>query len=121
MKTQIRWTEEEDKILLNFIKDNPGNLQEAYRRTSAATGRTVAVTQYHWQYVLRKKVEVFQLSSGSKSVVNTKNTPKKIENISDMSASDLCKLLILKLETKKYCLENMIDGLKAFLTHNEEL
>ena len=121
MKTQIRWTEEEDKILLDFIKDNPGNLQEAYRRTSAATGRTIAATQYHWQCVLRRKVEAFQLSSESKSVVNTKNTLKKIENISDMSASDICKLLILKLETKKGCLENMINNLKTFLTYKEEL
>lgn len=35
MKKRIKWTEEEDKILVQAIKANPHNKQKAFRQTAA--------------------------------------------------------------------------------------
>lgn len=89
-------------------------------KTASDTGRTLSAVQNRWYGVLKHRTETFLLKSDKVENINTKNVLRKT-SVEDMSASDLCKLLILKLEAKKICLENMIDSLKTLLTYKEEL
>jgi hypothetical protein len=34
----VKWTAEHDRILINYVKENPFNRNEAFRKTSAETG-----------------------------------------------------------------------------------
>ena len=120
METSTRWSEEDDKVLITYIQENPDNLVSAFKRTAFATGKTVSAVQNRWYGILKHRTEIFLLKSDKAENINTKNVLRKT-SIEDMSASDLCKLLILKLETKKVCLENMIDNIKTFLTYKEKL
>lgn len=119
----IKWTKEEDAVLFEEVKKSPENLTEAFRRaTKLLNGKRTFDSVFSRYYWLRKRgVEIFTLSSGPVAVVNTKNVQRKTVSVEEMTASELCTILILKLQAKKHCLENMIEGLETFLKYKEEL
>lgn len=120
MKTSTKWSEENDKILITHVQESPDNLVSAFNKTALDLGRTVSAVQNRWYGILKHRTKTFLLKSDKTENINTKNILRRT-SIEDISVSDLCRLLILKLEPKKVCLENVIDGLKTFLTHKEEL
>lgn len=123
METRTKWTREEDAVLLEEVRKSPENLTEAFRRTTRLLNgkRTFdsVFSRYYW--MKKRGVEMFTLSSGPVTVVNTKNVLRKTVSVEEMTASELCTILILKLQSKKHCLENMIEGLESFLKYKEEL
>lgn len=48
MSTFRRWTEDEEKVVISKIEENPNNLQRAFREASLEIGRTPATIGYRW-------------------------------------------------------------------------
>lgn len=55
-----RWTEEEDRILLQQIDAFPHNLSKCFMVVAEITGRSKGAVQAHWYTVLSKKPEVWK-------------------------------------------------------------
>lgn len=43
MSTLRKWTEDEEKVVISKIEENPNNLQKAFREASLEIGRTPAL------------------------------------------------------------------------------
>lgn len=52
MKTRNRWTDEEDKILVQVIKANPHNKAEAFRETAKKVNHSKKCCSNRWYQVL---------------------------------------------------------------------
>lgn len=55
MATRRRWTEEEDRVLLSKIRENPGNLKQAFIETAEELGRNPQGVTTRWYKVLAPK------------------------------------------------------------------
>jgi len=54
------WTTESNKILLDKVKNNPGNLSEAFRDTAKEIGRTYDAVAYHYYSILKPQMQKTQ-------------------------------------------------------------
>lgn len=52
MATRKKWTDEEDKILVQAIKANPHNKQQVFREIAEKTGHTVTSCSSRWYTIL---------------------------------------------------------------------
>lgn len=48
MTTRRKWTEEEDRVLLSKIQENPGNLKQVFMETAEELGRNFPGVQSRW-------------------------------------------------------------------------
>ena len=55
MSTRRRFTEEEDKVILSKISENPGNVAQCLRELSAELNRSYSTLQTRWYKILSKK------------------------------------------------------------------
>lgn len=63
-----RYTAEEDSVIINCIKDNPANLEHAYKKASSLLeNRTPAAICYRWQNTLKKRSDVNAISVVSRA------------------------------------------------------
>lgn len=46
MSTLRKWTENEEKVVISKIEENPNNLQKAFREASLEIGRTPAAIEF---------------------------------------------------------------------------
>ena len=80
MANGIKWTDEENKILVQAIAANPHNLSEAIKEASKKLNRTYKACKQHWYAVLSPKnnptkVGISFISIGSESIYkNRKNS-----------------------------------------------
>lgn len=80
MAKGVKWTDEENKILVQAIAANPHNLSEAIREASRNLNRTYKACKQHWYLALSPKnnptkVGISFVSVGSNSVYkNRKNS-----------------------------------------------
>ena len=80
MAKGVKWTDEENKILVQAIAANPHNLSEAIRKASKNLNRTYKACSQHWYLALSPKnnptkVGISFVSVGSNSVYkNRKNS-----------------------------------------------
>lgn len=80
MAKGVKWTDEENKILVQAITANPHNISEAIREASKNLNRTTKACKHHWYSVLSPKnnptkVGISFVSVGSNSVYkNRKNS-----------------------------------------------
>lgn len=80
MAKGVKWTDEENKILVQAIAANPHNLSEAIREASKNLNRTYKACKQHWYLALSPKnnptkVGISFVSVGSNSVYkNRKNS-----------------------------------------------
>ena len=80
MAKGVKWTDEENKILVQAIAANPHNLSEAIRKASKNLNRTTKACKQHWYLALSPKnnptkVGISFVSVGSNSVYkNRKNS-----------------------------------------------
>lgn len=79
-KTNKRWSKEEEQVLLNCVKENPNNLQKAFKLAAIELKRSISSCSNRWYQTLNK-TEVCFVTIGTK----TKNKNKKIvtDNTSD--------------------------------------
>ena len=80
MAKGVKWTDEENKILVQAITANPHNLSEAIREASKNLNRTTKACKQHWYSALSPKnnptkVGISFISIGSESIYkNRKNS-----------------------------------------------
>lgn len=73
MAKGVKWTDEENKILVQAIAANPHNLSEAIRKASKNLNRTTKACKQHWYAALSPKnnptkVGISFVSVGSNSI-----------------------------------------------------
>ena len=80
MAKGVKWTDEENKILVQAIAANPHNISEAIKEASKNLNRTYKACKQHWYLALSPKnnptkVGISFVSVGSNSVYkNRKNS-----------------------------------------------
>lgn len=73
MSTLRKWTEDEEKVVISKIEENPNNLQKAFRETSLEIGRTLAAIEYRWyQGGLRERSGKLFMTYGRKGTLNNR-------------------------------------------------
>lgn len=80
MSTFRRWTEDEEKVVISKIEENPNNLQRAFREASLEIDRTPATIGYRWyQGGLRERSDKLFMTYGRKGTLNSnrKNVSSK--------------------------------------------
>lgn len=84
MAKGVKWTDEENKILVQAIAANPHNISEAIKEASRNLNRTYKACQQHWYMALSPKnnptkVGISFISIGSESIYkNRKNSGTSI-------------------------------------------
>lgn len=82
-RSNLPWTEEEEKIIANCVKDNANNLQNAFRiaqtkLTEKGYTRTFCSIHARWYYYISKSDKVcFATVSRGHTAVNRKVTKQK--------------------------------------------
>lgn len=51
-KKYVKWTAEHDRILVNYVKENPFNRRLAFRKTSEETGHPFSSCMLRWYNVV---------------------------------------------------------------------
>lgn len=80
MARGVKWTDEENKILVQAIAANPHNLSDAIKEASKKLNRTTKACKQHWYTALSPKnnptkVDISFISIGSESTYkNRKNS-----------------------------------------------
>ena len=73
MTTKKRWTKEEEEILVQAVKANPHNLEEAFRKVAKQTGRTAKAIHHRWYRKMKHNSRCFITISSEKQMINGKN------------------------------------------------
>lgn len=55
MTTKRRFTEEEDRLIISKVNENPSNIAQCLRELSIELDRTFSALQHRWYTVLAKK------------------------------------------------------------------
>lgn len=83
MVTRKRWTQQEERVLLNQVSRSPQNLQKAFEVAAEILGRTRAACEFRWYYILkhRENSVAFTLVSNKIATKNSKvgGVTKKIK------------------------------------------
>ena len=72
MSEKRRWTPKEEKVLRSQVSKRPNNLQEAFRRTSRLTGRSLHAVAQHWYINMKDANVCFMTVSGPVANPNRK-------------------------------------------------
>lgn len=72
--TRKRWSDEEDRVLINQVGRSPQNLQKAFEATAEILGRTVGACEIRWYKFLKKREDsiAFTLIGANKASKNSK-------------------------------------------------
>lgn len=89
MQRKIRYTEEEDNIIIQCVSESPNNLERAFRKASTLlNNRTVTSVSMRWYNRLRNrpstKVVFMTLGKGKVNInrkVERENSPKETINV----------------------------------------
>ena len=73
MTVKKRWTKEEEEILVQAVKANPHNLEEAFRQVSKEVNRTVEAIRNKWYRKMKHTSKCFITISSEKQMINGKN------------------------------------------------
>ena len=68
-----KYTSEDDKIILNTIRDNPSNLQMCFEEAAEKTGTTSEAIRSRYYKKLRHNNVCFIVVGKKHQIVNTKN------------------------------------------------
>ena len=68
-----KYTSEDDKIILNTIRDNPSNLQMCFEEAAEKIGTTPKSVSYRYYEKLKHNNVCFVVVGKKHQVVNTKN------------------------------------------------
>lgn len=83
MSTLRKWTEDEEKVVISKIEENPNNLQRAFREASLEIDRTPAAIRWKWhQGGLRERSGKLFMTYGRKGTLNS-NRKNVSSNTSD--------------------------------------
>ena len=88
MSTKKRWTEEEEKILVQAVKANPHNLSKAFREVAKKLGRTEGAVNIQWYTKIRSRSICFVTVSQGKKFKNGKNYVPECGHINSPTPSN---------------------------------
>ena len=74
MTAKRKWTNEEEQVLINQVRQHPNNLQNAFKATSGIIGRSAHSIEQRWYGKIRHSETVFMTISPKTKNINTKNT-----------------------------------------------
>ena len=74
MNQRRRWTNEEEQVLIDQVRQNPGNLARAFRATSDVIGRSSHSIEQRWYGKVRHSETVFMTIGTNAMSVNSKNS-----------------------------------------------
>lgn len=74
MTTKRKWTNEEEQVLIDQVRQNPGNLARAFRATSDVIGRSSHSIEQRWYGKVRHSETVFMTIGARNMSVNSKNS-----------------------------------------------
>ena len=94
MTARKRWTKEEEEILVQAVKANPHNLEEAFRKVAKEIGRTQNAVHHKWYIKMKHNSRCFITISSEKQMINGKN----YTNRNSSSPVDTIKTLWEKLK-----------------------
>lgn len=80
MSTLRKWTEDEEKVVISRIEENPNNLQKAFREASLEIDKTPAAIGWKWyKGGLRERSGKLFITYGRKGTLNSnrKNVSSK--------------------------------------------
>lgn len=72
MATRRRWSSDEEQVLIDQVRINPGNLSRAFRNTSNITGRSTHSIEQRWYGKVRHSETVFMTIGARNMSVNSK-------------------------------------------------
>lgn len=72
MSQRRRWSNEEEQVLIDQVRQNPGNLARAFRATSEITGRSSHSIEQRWYTKVRHSETVFMTIGANNMSVNSK-------------------------------------------------
>lgn len=101
MSNRRRWSNDEEKVILDQIRLNPNNLSKAFSNAATQLNRTPQAVKARWYLTLRDRSETCFMTISSKAVSkNRKNN--KIPNSSNTRKmrSTLWKRIISLLKIK---------------------
>ena len=75
-----RWTNEEEQLLIDQVRQNPNNLAKAFRDTSDIIGRSTHSIEQRWYGKVRHSETVFMTIGAKNMSVNSKvsNNPQPV-------------------------------------------
>ena len=76
-KTRTKWNTDQEKVLLEAVKQYPHNLQFSFLISSIATGKTQRAVENRWYKILRRKEDIYTITTDYVSVGNSKNHFKR--------------------------------------------
>ena len=74
MSQRRRWTNEEEQVLIDQVRQNPDNLARAFRATSEIIGRNPHSIEQRWYTKVRYSETVFMTIGANAMSVNSKNS-----------------------------------------------
>jgi|688.fasta_scaffold343390_2 hypothetical protein len=86
---------DEDAIIVDCVVKCPQNLQSAFFKAARKINRTPEGVTQRYYNKLRKGIDMHSLKSDEKSVVNTKNSPRKASENNDLF--DVVAMLVGRL------------------------
>lgn len=67
------WSNEEEQVLVDRVKQNPNNLSRAFRATSAELGKSYYAVKQQWYNRTRHSETIFMTVGANTMTVNSKN------------------------------------------------
>ena len=74
MNQRRRWTNEEEQVLIDQVRQNPSNLSRTFRATSDIIGRSSHSIEQRWYGKVRHSETVFMTIGTNAMSVNSKNS-----------------------------------------------
>lgn len=71
-----RYTEDEDKLILSYLEDNPDNLKKAFAELAQQLGRTPTGIATHWYSTLSRGKHVVFMTIAKKKYSSNRKTGK---------------------------------------------
>lgn len=71
---RARWSNEEEQVLIDQVRQNPGNLSRAFRATSDELGKSYYAVKQQWYNRTRHSETIFMTIGTNAMSVNLKNS-----------------------------------------------
>ncbi len=63
-----RWTEKEINVVADCVRENPHNLQEAFKKAEKIIGRTFNAISFKYHSYIKQKLNMFNINAQNKAV-----------------------------------------------------
>ena len=83
MTTKRRWSNDEEQVIIDKVRQHSNNLQRAFEEAAEELGRTKYAVEFRWYGKLRNTEIVFMTVSAKRKNINTKNTMKGKQDTSE--------------------------------------